>query len=251
MLNPDSLLLFPDLGSTDPKFHDQLNSSVERFILQFRQSGYCVIALPSGTYQPRRRQQQPTIWTRFYEGEWDPFHQSFVRGKLSNLVNHMFLLAGRNVSSSKWAVTRQEYNNFKGRLKYQTPCCKCFRRYCLEIWVDLRLCPISDTMWLNVHAKFPQPPADPAADLCNECFNLTIHENPEPPVSEDQSKVRECSFRLKEERNGTETLILQFMHDGEETSGDESETSNRTLRYDLDSSDSDRETRDTSPEAVP
>ena len=201
MLNPDSLLLFPDLGSTDPKFHDQLNSSVERFMLQFRQSGYCVIALPSGTYRQESRRPQSTNWTGFYEGEWDPFRQSFVRGKLSNLVNHMFLLAGRNVSSSKWAVTRQEYNNFKGRLKYRTPCCKCFRRYCLEIWVDLRLCPISDTMWLNVHAKLPQPPADPAADLCNECLELTLHENPVPPVSEDQSEVRECSFRLKVERN--------------------------------------------------
>jgi hypothetical protein len=55
-------------------------------------------------------------------------------------------------------------------------------------------------MWLNVHGKFPQPPADPAANLCNECFKLTLHENPEPPVSEDQSEVRQLGnilFDLK------------------------------------------------------
>jgi hypothetical protein len=90
MLNLVSLLPFPDLGSTDPRFHDQLNSSVESFILQFRQTGYCTIVLPSGTYQPGIRKQQPANWTGIYEGELDPFHQSFVRGKLSNLVNHIF-----------------------------------------------------------------------------------------------------------------------------------------------------------------
>jgi hypothetical protein len=81
MLNPVSLLPFPDLGSTDPRFHDQLNSSVESFILQFRQTGYCTIVLPSGTYQPGIRKHQPANWTGIYEGELDPFHQSFVRGK--------------------------------------------------------------------------------------------------------------------------------------------------------------------------
>jgi len=249
MLNPVSLLLFPDLGSSDPRFHDQLNLSVESFIFQFRQTGYCMISLPSGTYRPGIRQPQPTNWMGVYEGEWDPFHQSFVRGKLSNLVNHMFLLAGRNVSSSKWTITRSEHNNFKGFLRYRPRCCKCFRHRCpcFEIWVDLRLCPISDTMWLNVHGKFPQQPADPAADLCDDCFKLTLHENPEPPVSEDQSEVREYSFRLNEEWNGTETLIPQILHDGEESSGDESDDSNRTMRYELDSVDSDRETRDNSP----
>ena len=49
----------------------------------------------------------------------------------------------------------------------------------------------------------------------------------------------------------SETLILQFMHDGEESSGDESDYTSRTLNYELDSVDSDCETRDTSPEAVP
>jgi len=250
MLNSCSLLLFPDLGSADPRTHDQLNSCVEEFMIQFRQTGYCIIVLPSGTY---RRPYSNANWKGI---DWDPMHERFVRQKLSNLINHMFLLVGRNASKSTWSNIRSAYKNFKGCLTYQPRCSKCFNRCpSFDIWVDLRLCPLSDTMWLNINAKFPETPAD----LCNECSKSILHERPNSPESLDQSEVRVFSFRLK----GCVIdviLIPQVMQGGEESSGDdasermrgessgdESEASDRTFRYELDSLDSDRETRDNSP----
>ena len=187
MLDSCSLLLFPDLGSADPRTHDQLNSFVKEFMVQFRKTGYCIIALPSGTYKRGTNQPDTKNWT---EVGWDPMHERFVRQKLSNLINHMFLLVGRNVSKSTWTRIRSSFNNFKGCLKYHPRCSNCFHRCTsFEIWVDLRLCPSYDTMWLNVHAQFPEP-----ANLCSECSIKTPHESQNSSESEDQSEVRVYSF---------------------------------------------------------
>ena len=128
MLNLVSLLPFPDLGSTDPRFHDQLNSSVESFILQFGQTGYCMIAWLCCQVEHINRgfdSSNPQIGLEFTRANWTRSTKALYVASCPIwwIIFFASLLAGRNVSSSKWTVTRSEHNNFKGFLRFQHQCC--------------------------------------------------------------------------------------------------------------------------------
>ena len=130
-LTPVALLLFPDLGQADPKWYDLLNFSVAKFHADFRQSGYCVVTLPSGTYSPLMERDSDL---------WCQSHISLVEGKLKNLINHMILLCGRRVGRSKWLYTRATGNYFKGMLKYRPTCSQCTKFGSKCVWWLLVSC---------------------------------------------------------------------------------------------------------------
>ena len=105
-------------------------------------------------------------------------------------------------------------------------------------WVEMRMV-ASDTMWMNINAKFPQ------AELYRWCL-LAPQQLPSPALTQgtEDSEVRLYSNFLSIETTVAETWILK------ESSGTESDTSDRTLRYypsDLDRGESGHDTRSNSP----